>query len=120
MNIIKVDGRLTKKPELTTTPSGAVVTNFIVASDSHMKGSDGKSRVDYMPCTLWNKQAEAFVNNMEKGSRVLLSGSLKTSVVEKQGDTGTHKIKYTSVSVNNFEFVETKAQTQARAAKAQA
>lgn len=113
MQNIQLNGRLTAKPELKEV-NGSTVANFTIASESHYKDASRKNRVDFINCELWNGRAKAFAENHEKGSRVSVTGQIKTNTVAKDGKNKT----YFSFAVDSFEFVESKAQTQARAAKA--
>lgn len=113
MQNYKLDGRLVEKPELKTTDKGTVYAKFTVASDSHMKNVDGKIRTDFIQGQIWNNRAKAFAEHHEKGSRVLLTGTIQTSEYEKEGK----KVRAFSFAADDFTFVETKAQTQARVAK---
>lgn len=112
MQSYKLDGRLVDKPELKEVKD-TVVANFTVASDSHMKDADGKTRTDFVRVQLWNNRARVFAENHEKGSRVLLTGAIKTSEYKKDDKS----VRVPNFAADDFTFVETKAQTQARAAK---
>ena len=114
MQTNKIDGRLTTKPELQQA-NGTYLTNFVIASDSHMKGADGKTRTDFFRCELWGNRAKAFVENHEKGSQTYVVGTVKTS---QYVDDQNKRQQRTVLTVTDFSFVETKAQTQKLAEKA--
>lgn len=109
MQSIKIEGRLTAKPELQTV-NGSYLTNFSIASDSHIK-KNGQVRTEFFRAELWGNRAKAFVENHEKGSRTYIEGTIKTNVYM---DDNNKRQQRDVIAVNDFSFVETKAQTQVR------
>ena len=53
MNIIAISGRLTRDPELRTTPNGKPVVEFTVAVDR----PGVKDQTDFIDCVAWEKKA---------------------------------------------------------------
>lgn len=67
-------GVLGRDPELRTTPSGQLVTDFSLALAEQVKGEDGsvRERTDWVDFTAWGKQAENICKNGLKGDVVLV------------------------------------------------
>ncbi|MBB2893718.1 single-stranded DNA-binding protein [Flexivirga oryzae] len=79
---ITVIGNLTQDPELRFTPSGAAVANFTVASTPRFmdrqtnEWKDGETL--FMRCSVWREAAENVAESLVRGSRVIVSGRLKS------------------------------------------
>lgn len=83
MNLNKVIlvGRLTRDPELRSTPSGAQVCSFGLATNRVWtdKGSnEKKNETEFHNIVLWRRLAEIASQYLRKGSLVLIEGRLQT------------------------------------------
>ena len=58
MNKAILIGRLTKDPELRTTPTGRNVCQFSVAVSRNFTNANGEREADFINCVVWDKQAE--------------------------------------------------------------
>ena len=92
--IITVVGNLTADPEIRFTPSGAAVSNFVIAStprffDRQANGwKDGETL--FVRCSLWREAAENAAESLTKGTRVIAQGRLKArSFQTKEGENRT-------------------------------
>lgn len=103
MNKAILMGRLTKDPELKTTPSQIPVCSFSIAIDRRVKEGANK-QTDFINCVAWRGTAEFLAKYFKKGQRVLVTGSIQTRSWEKDGV----KREATEVQVDEVEFVETK------------
>lgn len=67
-------GVLGRDPELRTTPSGQLVTDFALALAEQVKGDDGsmRERTDWVDFTAWGKHAENICRNALKGDVILV------------------------------------------------
>ena len=102
MNYVSLLGRLTRDPEVTYTQSGKAFTRFSIAVS---RGASNRDEVDFINCVAWEKRAETISQYFKKGSRILVQGRISTGSYEKNGET-----RYTTdVVVNNFDFIETRA-----------
>ncbi|MCA0438456.1 MAG: single-stranded DNA-binding protein [Austwickia sp.] len=91
---ITIIGNLTGDPELRFTPSGAAVANFTVASTPRTfdrqsnEWKDGETL--FMRCSVWRDAAENVAESLLRGSRVIVSGRLKSRSYEtKEGEKRT-------------------------------
>jgi single-strand DNA-binding protein len=92
--VITVIGNLTSDPELRFTPSGAAVANFTVASTPRTfdrqsnEWKDGETL--FMRCSVWRDAAENVAESLQRGTRVIVSGRLKSRTFDtKEGDRRT-------------------------------
>jgi len=92
--VITVIGNITGDPELRFTPSGAAVANFTVASTPRAfdrqsnEWKDGETL--FMRCSVWRDAAENVAESIQRGTRVIVSGRLKSRSYEtKEGEKRT-------------------------------
>jgi len=92
--VITVIGNITGDPELRFTPSGAAVANFTVASTPRVfdrqsnEWKDGETL--FMRCSVWRDAAENVAESIQRGTRVIVSGRLKSRSYEtKEGEKRT-------------------------------
>lgn len=107
MNKVIELGRLTKEPEIRTTPAGKIVAQFVLAVDRPFLNQQGQREADFIPCVVWGKGAELIGNSCQKGHRLLVEGRLKIRNFDAKDGT---KHWVTEVICNNFEFVEKREQ----------
>ena len=113
--VITIIGNLTNDPELRFTPSGAAVANFTVASTPRTfdrqsnEWKDGETL--FMRCSVWRDAAENVAESLQRGTRVLVSGRLrsrtydtkegeKRTVVEMEVDEVGPSLRYATAKVN--------------------
>ena len=75
LNKTIVQGRLTRDPELRTTPSGVSVTSFTVAWSEKYKETETKLFLD---CTAWRQTGEFIQKYFQKGQEIVVEGKLST------------------------------------------
>lgn len=95
MNSVSIVGRLTRDPELRTTPSGTDVCSLRVAVDrAGSKQDDGSIGAGFFDVTLWGKTAQIASEHLSKGRQVAISGELRWREWEQDG------VKRQAVDVN--------------------
>lgn len=81
LNKVMIIGRLTRDPELRTTPNGASVcqiglaTNFVY---TNQQSGQKVEQVEYHTVVLWRKLAEIANQYLKKGRRIYIEGRLQT------------------------------------------
>lgn len=81
LNKAMIIGRLTRDPELKTTPGGASVcqlglaTNFVY---TNQQSGQKVENVEYHNVVLWRKLGEIAAQYLKKGQRVYIEGRLQT------------------------------------------
>jgi len=73
-------GRMTKNPEVRTTPNGKNVATFSVATNHSYKDASGQrqEKGEFHNIVAWGKLAEICGQYLTKGRRVYLEGRLQT------------------------------------------
>ena len=74
MNKITLMGRLTRDPELNTTPSQIMVAKFDIAVDRKYKNAAGEREVDFFKCIAWRQTGEFIAKYFKKGNKILVTG----------------------------------------------
>ena len=106
MNKVILIGRLTKDPELRTTPSGVATTSFTVAVDRNfVNQQSGQREADFINCVAWRKQAENISRYCFKGTQVAVEGRIQTRNYDAQDGT---KRYVTEVICDNVTFLGSK------------
>ena len=92
--VITVVGNLVDDPELRFTPSGAAVANFRIASTPRTfdrqsnEWKDGETL--WLGCSVWRQAAENVAESLQKGTRVIVQGRLKSRSYEtREGEKRT-------------------------------
>ncbi|MBF0385581.1 MAG: single-stranded DNA-binding protein [Candidatus Omnitrophica bacterium] len=80
LNKVFLIGNLTRDPELRYTPGGTAVANLGLAVNRRFKDSTGelKEEVCFLTVTVWDKQAEACCQYLQKGKSVFVEGVLQS------------------------------------------
>ena len=114
MNNVQLIGRLTKDVDLryVNTANGQMaIARFTVAIDRAPK-PDGTKDADFISCQAWGKRAETIQQHFGKGSKIAVTGSIRTgSYQNQQGAT----VYTTDVEVNGFDFLDAKNTQQPNA-----
>ena len=92
--VITLVGNLVADVDLRFTPSGAAVANFTIASTPRSfdktsnEWKDGEAL--FMRCQVWREAAEHVAESLTRGSRVIVTGRLKSRSFEtKEGERRT-------------------------------
>lgn len=105
MNKAVLVGRLTKDPELILAKgTGMAICKFTVAVNRRFK-KEGQPEADFLPVTIFGKQAEATANYMRKGSQVSISGSIQTSNYMNKDNVRAYK---TEIIADEVDFLDSK------------
>jgi len=113
--VITIVGNVTGDPELRFTPSGAAVANFTVASTPRAfdrqsnEWKDGETL--FMRCSVWRDAAENVAESLQRGTRVIVTGRLKSrsyetkegekrTVIEMEVDEVGPSLRYATAKVN--------------------
>ncbi|UXV31251.1 single-stranded DNA-binding protein [Mammaliicoccus sciuri] len=105
INSVTLVGRLTKNPEIRTTPSGVEVGNFTLAVNRTFTNQQGERDADFINCIVFRKQALNVNRYLSKGKLAGIVGRLQTRSYEnKEGQ----KVFVTEVVCDNVQFLEPK------------
>ena len=111
MNLVVLNGRLTRDPELKFGQSGKAYSRFSIAVDRPFQSSSDKNSqtADFINCVAFGKTAEFIGEYFRKGRKILLNGKLQMSQYESEGKKVTTDV----VVVDSVEFGEAKANSGA-------
>jgi len=99
-------GHLGRDPEMKYTPSGKAVTTFSMAVNNSYTDNEGTKvdETEWVNIKAWGTLAENTNKYLKKGSKVFVSGRLKTRKYEQDGAT-----KYfTEFVADEVEFLDNK------------
>lgn len=107
LNKAMIIGRLTRDPEMRTTPQGTAVSSFSVATNFIWSDPQGQKqeRVEYHNIVAWRKLAEICGQYLRKGSKVYIEGRLQTR--EWEGQDG-NKRQRTEIVADNMIMLDSK------------
>ena len=80
LNKVMIIGRLTRDPEMRSTPNGANVVSFSVATSFNWTDQSGqkKEQTEFHNVVAWRKLADIIAQYLKKGSQVYIEGRLQT------------------------------------------
>ena len=110
INRVVLVGRMTKDAELRKTASGTSVASFTVALDNRVKGPNGEKTTSFIPCTIWNQQAENVVRFTHKGSLVGVEGRLNQRTYDSKDG---RRVSVIEVICDSVQFLERKEENAA-------
>jgi single-strand DNA-binding protein len=104
VNSVCISGFLTREPDLRTTAGGTPVLSLGIAVNDRRRNAQTGEWEDYpnfVDCTMFGKRAEAVSQYLGKGTKVALSGHLRYSSWERDGQ----KRSKLEVIVDELEFM---------------
>ncbi len=107
LNKAQIIGRLTRDPEVRTTPGGQNVTSFGVATNMTWTDKSGQKqeKVEYHNIVAWRKLADIIAQYLKKGSKVYIEGRLQTRNWEGQDG---NKRNRTEIVADNMIMLDSK------------
>lgn len=108
MNKVLLVGRLTRDPELRTTPGGMAVTRFTIAVSQNFTNKNGERGADFINCSAWGRQADNISKYCRKGTLVSAEGRIRTGSYDAQDGTKRYTTEVVCDTVN---FLSTKSGT---------
>lgn len=107
VNLMILQGRLTRDPELRNTQSGVPVCSFTIAWSEKYKDTETQLFID---CTAWRGTGEVISKCFSKGKEILVKGKLNTEKWQDKDGNNRTSIKMT---VDEFHFCGPKDGTAA-------
>jgi single-strand DNA-binding protein len=113
LNKAMIIGRLTRDPEMRSTPQGTNVCSFSIATNYVYNTQSGKQeQVEYHNIVAWRKLADIAGQYLKKGSRVYVEGRIQTRSWD--GNDGTKKTR-TEIVLDNMIMLDSKGQSTGNA-----
>ncbi len=113
MNKVVLMGRLTRDPEVRYSQgeNPLAIARYTLAVDRRFR-RDGEATADFIPCVAFGRQAEHAERYYRQGLKVTVCGRIQTgSYTNKDGV----KVYTTEVVIEEQEFAESKAASEANA-----
>lgn len=106
LNSVQLAGNLTRDPEVRYTPKGLAIAKFGLAINRKWKDQVGelKEEVTFVDVDSFGKLAEVIAQYFKKGSRIFITGRLKTDQWEDK-QTRQRRTKLCVVA-ETFQFVD--------------
>lgn len=102
LNVVVLMGRLVADPQLRQTPQGTSVASFRIAVDRNFARQGEQRQADFIDIVAWRQQAEFVSKYFQKGSPIVVEGSLQTrQYQDKNGNNRTA----VEVVANQINFV---------------
>lgn len=102
VNVVLVQGRLTRDGELKFTNGGTAVAHFSIATNKGIppkeEGGEWKTEVSYLDIEAWGRLAERVSPKLFKGTLVLVIGEIKQERWEQDGQ-GRSRVKITAQTI---------------------
>lgn len=86
MNQVNLVGRVVREVKLQKTNSGKSFMFLTLAVDGYFDRKAGTTTSDFIPVTIWGKEAEK-CRNLIKGSLIRVEGRVSVGKFEKNGKT---------------------------------
>lgn len=106
LNVVALQGRLARDPELRQTNTGKQVATFTLAVDRGRRDANGKSVADWIPVIAWERAAEFAYKWLTKGQMVAVDGRLQSRTYTARDGTSRTVLE---VVANNINFCGSKA-----------
>jgi single-strand DNA-binding protein len=106
MNKVIISGNITKDLELRSTSDGKHFVQFGIAIN---EGTKDKPITNFFNCNAWEHNADFITKYFEKGRKILIEGTLRTS--KYKNDEGK-EITNTYILVNHSEFCDSKKEAK--------
>ena len=112
LNKVMLIGRLTRDPELRTTPNGKSVTSFSIATSRAWTDAQGQKQKqsEFHNVVMWGKLAEIAHQYLRKASQTYIEGRLQTR--DWTGQDGIKRYR-TEVVADNMIMLGAKGGTSA-------
>ena len=78
LNILVIQGRLTRDPEIRSTKNGSTVAGFTLAVDRDWQPGGSEKQTDFIDCSAWRATAGFVERNFRKGQLVVVKGRLES------------------------------------------
>lgn len=116
MNKVILMGRLTRDPYISYSQGERqmAIARYTLAVDRRMRrsGDPGEQTADFISCVAFDRAAEFAEKYLKQGTRIAVSGRIQTgSYTNREGQ----KVYTTDVVVEEQEFTESRAASQANA-----
>ena len=113
INLVVLEGHLTKNSELSYLQTGTAICKFAIANNKSKKNQAGEyeSIASFFDVELWGPYAQAMAPHLTKGRHVTIQGRLSQDRWEKDGKINS-RIKVTADELKLYPLKKDESQTQ--------
>lgn len=104
LNVVVLQGRMTRDPELRHTQAGKAVTSFSLAVERDFK-SNGEKETDFIDVVAWGQTAEFVCSYLGKGRMIGVTGRLQ---VREWKDRDGNRRRNAEVQADRVYFLDNK------------
>ena len=101
LNVVALQGRLARDPELRQTATGKSVATFTLACDRGRKDASGRSLTDWVPVIAWEQRADFAYKWLTKGQMVTVDGRIQPHLPDQR----RHKPHGAGGSCQQYQFL---------------
>lgn len=101
LNFSFLMGRITAAPELKYSNGGTPLCKFSLAVERNYAGENGQRETDFIDCVAWRTTAEFISKYFDKGSLILLVGSIRQNRWTAEDGSNRSKVEFV---VNDAHF----------------
>ena len=106
LNVVALQGRLGRDPEIRQTTTGKQVATFTLACDRGRKDANGRTTADWIQIVAWDRLADFAAKWLTKGQMVAVDGRLQSRTYTAKDGTNRTVLE---VVANNINFCGSKA-----------
>lgn len=99
-NVVVLQGRLARDPELRQTNTGKQVARFTLAVDRGRKDANGQSQTDWINVIAWERLADFAYKYLSKGQIVNVDGRLQSSSYTARDGTNRTALEVVAAGIN--------------------
>lgn len=104
VNVVCIEGNITRTPELRIASTGMQILSFGVAVNERRRNAstgEWEDRPVFVECSMFGARAEALARYLDKGAKVCVQGKLRYSSWESEG----HRRSRLDVVVEDLGFM---------------
>ena len=117
LNVVALQGRLGRDPEIRQTTTGKQVAVFTLACDRGRKDANGRTTTDWVQVVAWDRLADFAAKWLTKGQMVTVDGRLQSRSYQAKDGTNRTAVEVVANSIN---FCGSKADNTAQGSPAPA
>lgn len=106
LNVVALQGRLGRDPEIRQTTTGKQVATFTLACDRGRKDANGRTTADWIQIVAWDRLADFAAKWLTKGQMITVDGRLQSRTYQAKDGTNRTAVE---VVANNINFCGSKA-----------
>lgn len=105
-NLVFLNGRIGREPELRETNSGTSVLNVVLGTTYSYKTSTGtyEDKTDWHDVQIWGKMGESLSKRLQKGDLIHVSGRIEYNSYEDDKGSKQRRAKIKADSVDRLKW----------------